>query len=367
MTSVDIQREDLAVPAGRLRNAWDNPLIFGSVLTILLSAEYWFLGPYSYVRIHDNADSFLSRVIAAAQSFKINGPSYWLPFMTGGVDRLSQDLSYTHPDFLLNLLLPAWLAYQVLVLLQFGAAVTGTYLLCRQTLRLSLRATQLGVLGFAVFVSGLQYMQLGLYSLPLMLWYLDRMILAKRSMPAAIVRIAAAGLIYGSLSSFPITIPFASILTVLWFAVVVRLRTIRQWFELALFHIAILLPHLTLIGALLLNAPESHRAGRQFTKLSEVWATLGNVPAGIIIFVIPLFVLSPLVLRLRSRLVNQITLLFAFCSFGPVIINAGKYYSAQYLSFLNGFQFDRFYELAPLFGAIGTACVVDVLLSSSIT
>ena len=145
---------------------------------------------------------------------------------------------------------------------------------------------------------------------------------------------------------------------------VVRLRTIRQWFELALFHIAIVLPHLTLIGALLLNAPESHRAGRQFTNLSEVWATLGNVPVGIIIFVIPLFVLSPLVLRLRSRLVNQITLLFAFCSFGPVIINAGKYYSAQYLSFLNGFQFDRFYEFAPLFGAIGSACVVDVLLSS---
>ena len=318
MTSVDIQREDVAVPVGRLRHAWDNPLIFGSILTILLSAEYWFLGPYSYVRIHDNADSFFSRVIAAAQSFKINGPSYWLPFMTGGVDRLSQDLSYTHPDFLLNLLLPAWLAYQVLVLLQFVAAVTGTYLLCRQTLRLSVRATQLGVLGFAVFVSGLQYMQLGLYLLPLALWYLDRLRFPKGSVAAAILKIGMAGLIYGALSSFPITIPFASILTVLWFALVIRLRTARQWFELAVFHIAMLLPHLTLIRALLLNAPGSHRAGRQFTNFSEVWATLGNVPAGIIIFAIPLFVLSPLVIRFRSRLVNHMTFLFAFCWFGPV-------------------------------------------------
>jgi hypothetical protein len=366
MASVDIQPEHQAIRVSPLRRAWNNPLVFGAILTVLLSAEYWLLGPYSYVRIHDNADSFFSRVIAAAHSFKINGPSYWLPFMTGGVDRLSQDLSYTHPDFLLNLLLPAWLAYQVLVLLQFLAAVTGTYLLCRQTLRLSLRATQLAVLGFAVFVSGLQYMQLGLYLLPLALWYLDQVRSPQGSMRAAVFKIGLAGLIYGSLSSFPITIPFAAILTVLWFALVIRLRTLREWFELAVFYIAMLLPHVTLLWALLLNAPGSHRAGRQFADISEVWAALGNAPAGIVIFAIPLFVLSPLVIRFRSRQVNYITFLFAFCWFGPLIINLAKYYCAQYLSFLNGFQFDRFYEFAPLFGAIGSACVVDVLLSAEL-
>ncbi len=76
------------------------------------------LGPYSFVRVHDNGDSTLPSMMIVANAMYLwesSGFWSWFPFQGTGVPSFSQGMInlYQIPFFAF---LPDWLAYQGLVL-----------------------------------------------------------------------------------------------------------------------------------------------------------------------------------------------------------------------------------------------------------
>jgi len=65
--------------------------------------------------------------------------------------------------------------------------------------------------------------------------------------------------------------------------------------------------------------------------------------------------------RFKSRSLIYLFLLFAFCTLGASVINFLKMFFKDHISFLAGFQFDRYYELASFFGALTIAWSLDLI------
>ena len=92
------------------------------------------LGPYSFVRVHDNGDGVLPSIIILANQAEIWGGSgfwSWFPFQGTGVPSFAQGIMnlYQFPIFAF---LPDWLAYQVLVLTHGALAGLCLYKLLRE-------------------------------------------------------------------------------------------------------------------------------------------------------------------------------------------------------------------------------------------
>ncbi|MBF0195481.1 MAG: YfhO family protein [Magnetococcales bacterium] len=107
-------------------------LLFWFAWSLLVSGVYWFLGPYSYIRIQDTTDFNLAYRIAAAKDFLTYGITYWQPKFAGGMPAwvMPQYDSFliTGPPFYL---LPPWAAYGFIMWLQRFVAGYFTYRLCR--------------------------------------------------------------------------------------------------------------------------------------------------------------------------------------------------------------------------------------------
>ncbi|MBF0127285.1 MAG: hypothetical protein HQM02_08755, partial [Magnetococcales bacterium] len=87
-------------------------LLFWFLWSLLISAVYWALGPYSYMRIQDNTDFNIPYRIAAAKDLLQYGITWWQPKFSGGMPSL------VHPmvdnflsDGLPYLLFPAWVVH----------------------------------------------------------------------------------------------------------------------------------------------------------------------------------------------------------------------------------------------------------------
>ncbi|MEK7481296.1 MAG: hypothetical protein AAB633_00930, partial [Patescibacteria group bacterium] len=71
-----------------------HPLIVFVAVAVWLCLEYVVLGPYSYLRIGDNFDVFIPRLVALWNGFGAWGVAYWSPLFAGGIDRLATDVSF---------------------------------------------------------------------------------------------------------------------------------------------------------------------------------------------------------------------------------------------------------------------------------
>ena len=112
------------------------PLLF-AVFALWLSLEYIVLGPFSYIRIGDNMDSFIPRLVSMKELFLENGISYWFPQVGCGIARFSVDASYFNIANVFFFVFPPWLGYQVIIVLSLFAGGYFTYRLCRDSLNLS--------------------------------------------------------------------------------------------------------------------------------------------------------------------------------------------------------------------------------------
>ena len=106
------------------------------VATFWLSFEYIFLGPFSYFRFHDTFDGAIVSYILKAKNFLEYGyrGNTWLPNVIGGVDSSIRFFDYAEAIFSL---FPDFVGYQILVVLHFFFAGYGTYLVCRDHLKLN--------------------------------------------------------------------------------------------------------------------------------------------------------------------------------------------------------------------------------------
>ncbi len=345
-----------------------NPSAIFLLWAIWLTSEYIFLGPFSYIRMHDEGDSILPMRLAQVIDFAANGFSYWFPYAACGTDRLAATYKIFQLDSLLFFIFPGWLAYGLIILIQRFIAGYFTFRLCKDYLGRDIFPSIIAGLAYAISFSALLYgvahhsimmdQFAGMMGFPLILWLLEYMI--ERSEKSVYLMATALGFFVLFSASFVITLPFILPMILVWFIFIRHERSLKFFIIYIIFTLIILLGNIPLIQALLANAPLSHRAqwpvfgtlggfdsSLDASIISSVRFILGNS------FYFFIGILGLLWIRFEDKRYVIITGLAIFCgAIVSLIKPLWTYFFVPHLGFLSGYQFDRFYLLAPFFTAL---------------
>ena len=231
------------------------------------------LGPYSYVRFHDNIDSSLSALLTRQHNpFDF---SLWYPYAGGGVDRLALGYFSGAHTFFFSVL-PPFLAQLILVLGHIISATLFTYLICRRDL--ALPRTPAVVAGLIAGASGslanLHYG--GVAYMPFVLWALSLLCSSQRAL-VAVSLAAVLGALYATMSQPQEVYPFAYIVVFLWFLTMVPRKDLRAWVILIFFCGASVLPRATDLLAMMYLGASSHRVPVEGGMVSSLGAAFSNL------------------------------------------------------------------------------------------
>ena len=233
---------------------------------VWLAVPYLGLGPSSYVRIHDNADSTLALRASLGTAAAPHFASAWNPLPLAGLDQGPLINCGLDADGWLFALLPGWLAYGLVMLAQRFIAGYFTFRLLRDRLRLSISASLCGGLVYALFAQvALNYAWAGftlyhglsLACLPLLFWGLDER--PGLRLPRVLWFAAALGFLLGFTSHYSIG---AFVVLAVWFWLLVRRqRPVRQTLMVIVaFTLVWLLAEAPVILSSAFNAAESNRS-----------------------------------------------------------------------------------------------------------
>lgn len=333
------------------RFIYERELLLFLVVASWLGLEYLALGPFSYIRIHDTGDYFIPLHLQTTRDLLKHGITYWFPYMGAGVDRLSQDVSYVHLNEIAFLILPGWLAYQLIVFVQLFLAGYFTYRVCRDFLDVSKLGSVYAGIVYAqsyTFVNGYVYLHLGFAGFPFIIWAIEKVFDLRKDSSYSWPWIILLGGLYSSGSSIAYSLPFTLSMSLLWFTFVRRIGSIRFWLLFCVFCTVAVALHVPQIWSLLSNRPISHRADwdwvADFGAFQYGLRSLRRV--SVVFLVIALA--GGVVTRLRNRTFNWLLGLGMFCSLGVGFVN----HLMRYLGFFRGYRFDGFYELTSLFVAL---------------
>jgi len=234
------------------------------IWSLWLSFEFFIFGKNSFVRVHDCAESNLS--FRMAISLIINNENYfpsWIPNFACGVDSLiMNNISPFTYDYLLFLLLPPWLAYIIIMILQRLLGTLFTYFLCRKIYCLpeliSLLASMCFSLGTWSVNDWTLYDQLGPPLIPLFIYLIEKIYMQKSYLKY--LNCIFIGLMISYLTFFPLFTPFFLFGAFIWF-VAIRGKELKMslvfFFIIGIFSTILELPQLLAIFS---NAVDSGRS-----------------------------------------------------------------------------------------------------------
>lgn len=323
---------------------------------VWLSLEYFVLGPYSYVRIPENANINLPARLAFARDFSSHNLGYWVPAYATGADRIGE-LMGTDLDSLLFLFLPGWLAHGFFMFLQRFIAGYFCFRLMRDEFGLDLLPSLYAGMAYTLLSHELYggpsdnftlYDGLVVPGLPLVLWFLERLDQKRvRSFLFALL----AGMAFALVGAFPIA-GFVFPVIVFWFAFVSPKRTVAYWTVLAMFCLGWLVGTMPFLWATGLNAVNSHRSsGLQASRLSNLLLVMMLLRDNAV--ALALCVCAFVATRGRERRVRSLFYIL-IASFLFLIVSPTIYRMLHGpLGFVSGFNFDRFYILIPFLCVAG--------------
>lgn len=331
-----------------------------------LSVQYWVLGPYSAVSIHDNADITLPHWLALAHSGAA-AAARWMPWPMGGIDRLANDYPLDQPLLWLFFAFPGWLAWGLLLFLHSFLAALGMQRLCVDSLETSDEAGAAAGGMFAVALArGYVFKNAWGYALlPAALWLLDRLLRDRKTSPARAAALAAlAGAVFGLCSSGPLTLPFALAAVPVW----LWLRGApgaRGLFCAAGFVAAAAAVRYRVFAAMWAEAPLSHRlrvAAEHSGPLTQLASLAGDAATELW----PAFALIAVgawaARGRRARLARFLSVTATFLA-SPAFISLLIAAAGERLGRIKGFSFDRFAGLVPLWASMSAALAFDLLPS----
>lgn len=336
-----------------------------------LGFPYFGLGPDSYVRIHDNSDSTL----AARVSLRTASPSHfdtaWNPLPITGFDQVPVS-SNADVDIWLFSVLPGWLAYGLIMFAQRLMAGYFMFRLLKDRLRIGTLASLCAGLAYACFAQSTLdaawagftlFDGLSLAFLPLALWSLDDE--AGWSFGRRLAIAAGLGFFLGVTSLYFLSV-FVVMGVSLWLLVRGR-RSIRQtMLIMALFALAWAVTEVPAVWASLLNAAQSHRAdwALQNVSLRVIGGGQYSFVRGILAdnkVMIAAALLGFAASRFRSRALIVALGASAAIFFAVLGYAFWMVWIQRYAGPLSGFQFDRFYLLAPFALIVSGALGLDTL------
>jgi hypothetical protein len=340
---------------------------------IWLTAESLFLGPFSYIRMHDVGDSILPMRLALNEAFFNNGIFYWFPYAACGADRLSLTaLNFAQVDNLFFLFLPGWLAYGLATFLQRLIAGYFTYRLCKDCLKLDILPSIIAGLVYSISFSSLLYGEAyhsilqtqfaGEMGLPFILWSIEYIYIYfyKEKNIYSYLLTLLLGIFVVFSSNFALSVPFILPIILIWFALIRKLFTKKFILMYIIFSSTILLGNIPMIWALLINSTLSHRAHWPlFTTLGGFEEALNGAILKSIHFIktnsfyLLLGIMGLILSKPKDRRLFVVLLLTLFCGSVAYLINPfWAYYAKPLIGPISGFQIDRFYQEAPFFAAL---------------
>lgn len=365
------------------KNIFDLPLTKPQLLLILwalwLTIEYFGLGPFSYVRVHDWGDSNLPMILGLKDQVFNHGLSYWFEYATGGVDRLAFLLANFRIQNLFFFVLPGWLAGGLFKLLQVFFAGFFTYKLSKDKLKISKGPAILTGLIYSISFSHLIYDSahhamirsgiLGPLGLPLVIWFLER--INKKSKTKSYLLAGGLGVFTFLTSSIHKVFPFMFIVIVVWFIVIKTKSSWKFWTMLGIYfgtYMVVTLPNLL---AMLHNAYFSHRS--DLDRTNPLWGGFFRLTVDAAKRSLSFFKNNALLLipgsvglvwnRFKDKRLVWITVGLVFCGMAW-FIRPLKILLQPYLGFFSGYQFSRFYVFAPFFLAIFVGYGIDKIPAS---
>lgn len=277
------------------------------------------LGPYSFVRMHDNGDSILPSLIILANQVKFWGDSgfwSWFPFQGAGAPSLAQGIFnlYQIPFFAF---LPDWLAYQSLVLAHGALAGICLYRLLRDAFDAPPDTAGWFAAGYAVLGYGLG-MLVNLpsaWTFPLVyaFWRFSR----SHGFFLQAAFSVGIGLTFGVLASsfFLITFHFVTVGILL---VVLASSTVRGLILAVLFVSGLLVGNAPELFSLLSIAPISHRVPQSSRAFAAASILFGNaIGVQVVLGILAAMILFVWTGRARSLVIWWI-ILFAVCFVAPL-------------------------------------------------
>lgn len=352
---------------GRVRDFFvNNPGVIFLLWALWLTLEYFGLGPFSYIHLHDLGDSWIPSKLCLTHDFFKNGFSYWYPYAACGIDRV--------PKFCIDNLLfsyfPGWFAYGFALVIQRFIAGYFTYRLCKDYLKLDQMPSIVAGLAYAISFSMLLYgaayhaslcrQFAGEMGFPFILWSLEFINKKEGSYINRYFLVFLLGLFALFSSNFSGSMVFLLPMVLVWFIFVRQNHSLSFLSVYSIFTAVIIIGNAPLILALLTNAPLSHRAywptinplsgGFEGMLINSIFKGLGFLKSNVVYW--GLGILGLLWIKFKDRRFLIIMLLLGFCGIGIHLANPFWTFIKPYIGLFSGFQIDRFYNLAPFFAAI---------------
>ena len=336
------------------RNKWPIFLLWSLWLTL----EYFGLGPFSYLRIHDWGDSIFPMRLGLIREFFESGFSYWTNIAACGFDRLAATGTFFQLDSLLFLTLPGWLSCGLVAFLQRFLAGYFTYRLCKDYLKLDELPSIVAGLAYSVSFFYFQGQFAGEAGFPFILWSLERANEMKNVTRYIFAFLLGLFVLFSS--SFALIVPFMLPMALAWFILVRRKYSFRFLSLFAVFCVTLLAGEIPYIWALLVNAPLSHRADWEIIdpfllNLPILWVGRAKLFISSNIVYLSIGILGLYLSRLKERSLLMVMVLLGFCGMATTLWDSVGPYLKQYIGYFKGFQFDRFHLLAPFFAIITAA------------
>ncbi|MBF0358701.1 MAG: hypothetical protein HQL70_08830, partial [Magnetococcales bacterium] len=359
-----------------LIEGWSNRrwLLFWFFWSLVISAVYWLLGPYSYLRIQDTTDFNLPYRIAAASDFLKYGITYWQPKFSGGLPAwiMPQFDSFliTGPPFYL---LPPWAAYGFIMWLQRFIAGYFTYLLCRS---LGLRPMASLFAGVAFSLNQWSSFDWTLYdgigppATPFYLYLFDRCI-HNKSKTAGVLLVGLLGLFLGLVASSALYTIFLIAGLPFWFFMVRGISLATGWPYFSTFFLGAVLAEAPGVFAMFSFVQDSSRnlnlSDAVHPSVAEAWGVfwqkLDEALTGLVqIYLLMAFVGMALVRRWDS-LTKRVLILLAVILISAEILQMAQSLSWKILPPARGNLRD-FDQFALLLGVLTGACGLNLILDA---
>lgn len=310
---------------------------------LLLIGIIWFifpfviLGKFSFVYSGDNLEILVSHLVALGS--KSHDPGNWNAASSSGTDVMGMGF-VGFVNLALFTYLPGWLAYQILIVIQIGGAITASYFICQRAFGLSKAASLLPGFVYGAMLPG--QLIYSVYSLLPVLILSLTMVLDKPQKVLSWIFAAVTVIWISGTAYMSWLVPFPSLMIVGWFLFVDTRRRLLEWVVIGVAAISLQVLRFEDIIALTQIAPLSQmKHHRPLPTAGDIFAWPSLLRNYIDMLCAGLFILAWATTKRRTPQMRGVA---AFLLLGllaePLALTFQTYFS-EYLPFIQGFQVSR--------------------------
>lgn len=349
--------------------------IYGKEHRLFLLLAFWFslahiaLGPASYARVPDHLDSFASRAALLRPFLSIpEGAPLWQPFITGGIDRLSNMTSLSELGNWLLMLLPIWLGTGLILILGLFLGGWYVYRLCREMFLLPQGVSMLSgaLFSFSLIQIDITPYVMGLGIFPWAAYTLEKIITQDVSWQRKSIWLLLSGIIFSLFSSLILTLPFSIVMLGVWFLWVRNLYRPSFYLFFLLFLVPTFVMRVPEVWSLVSNSPLSQRGNIEYFH-SSIFNYIGYMRELAQRNILPflLIIVGWILSKKRESAFLRVTIVVLVLFFLAPAYKPLSTFFGDFLGGLRSFDFSRFYLFVPFFASIGAGLAVGSVPDAS--